>query len=241
MSLNPEVDGTSSLGQPAEVEVRNPYAIAAPVAPPAAYAPPPPQAPPWETQVVAAPAPAQAPAPARRRPGWIVPAAIAVVGLIVSGTLGYFLYATTGQRDTARHQLASTQATLADTEKQLAARKATDAYLSVYLTNSGRVMTEYQNVVACDTYVTCRTSSQEALTDMKSFQTARTTVAVPSSLASSDSQMGDALSAAIAADQEFINGLDTNNEAKIIEGFKKFNAAMLSFAKAESALAASLN
>ncbi len=102
-------------------------------------------------------------------------------------------------------------------------------------------MTEYQNVVACDTYATCRTSSQEALTDMKSFQTARTTVAVPSSLASSDSQMGDALSAAIAADQEFINGLDTNNQAKIDEGFKKFNAAMLSFAKAEAALAASLN
>src|SRR6266852_6028931 len=183
MSLNPDVDQIVPFGQPpngAEGEVHAPLTMVAPSpAPPVfavapAYEPPPPAASAWQS-APQAPGATWSPAPARKRSGWIVPAAIAVVGLIASGTLGYFLYTTTGQRDTARHQLASTQATLADTEKQLAARKATDAYLGVYLTNSGRVMTEYQNVVACDTYATCRTSSQEALTDMKSFQTARTT------------------------------------------------------------------
>jgi len=239
MSLNPEVEGTDALGQPAEAEVRNPYAIAAPVAPPVAYAPPPPQAPPWEAQVVAAPAPAQA--PARRRPGWILPAAIAVVGLIVSGTLGYFLYATTGQRDTARHQLASTQATLGDTEKQLAARKVTDAYLNMYVTNGGRVEADYQALFACNTYGACRSAAQDALTDMKAFQSARTSATVPSALASADSQLGDAISAAIAADQAVIKAMDAGDRTALDAAYSKLDAAMLSLAKAESALGSSLS
>ncbi len=245
MSLNPDIDAIGPLGQRtigAEADAATPLAVATPPIPlpvlniaPAYEPPAPPQAPPWEAQVVAVPA------RARKGRGWIVSAAVAVVGLIASGTLGYFLYTTTGQRDSARHELATTQATLKDTQGQLAARKATDAYVSMYVTNSGRLTTDYENVVICDSYVTCRTAAQDALTDMKQFQSARASATVPSALASADSQIGDALSAAIAADQEFISGMDTNNKAKIDEGYNKFNAAMLSFAKAESAIAAGLS
>lgn len=245
MSSSPDVDGNGSLGQPtdgADIEVRTAVAVAAPASivavPPAYEPPPPPQTPPWQAQLAAAPA--QAPVQARRRPRWIVPTAIAVVGIIASGTLGGILYATLGQRDSARHQLASTQATLTDTQKQLAARKATDTYMNLYVTHSGAVTTDYENVVACTTYVTCRTSAQDALTDMKAFQSARSSAVVPSALASADSQLGDALSAGIAAAQELITGMDTNDDAKIKEGFNKLDAAMLSFAKAESAIAATL-
>lgn len=241
MSINPDVDGIGPLGQQAngaQAEVTTPVAIATPPMPlhalsvaPAYEAPAPPQAPPWEAQVVAVPA------RARKRRGWIVAAAIAAVGLVASGTLGYFLYTTTGQRDAARHQLATTQATLKDTQGQLAARKATDAYLEMYESNSGRVMTEYENVVSCNSYATCRPAAQDLLTDLKAFQAARSTIAVPSALANADSEVGDALSAAIAADQELIIGMDTNDDAKIKDGFAKLPAAMLSFAKAEVVLA----
>jgi len=185
-------------------------------------------------------APVQAPAAPRRRPLWIVPTGIAVIGLIVAGTLGAFLYTTIGQRDSARHQLASTQATLTDTEKQLAARQTTDAYVKLYVLNSGQVTTDYENVTACDSYVTCRTSAQDMLTAMKAFQAARSGAAVPPALANADTLLGDSLSAAMAADQELITGMDTNDDAKIKEGFKKLDAVMLSFAKAESAIAAPL-
>jgi hypothetical protein len=244
----PDVDQIVPDGQPAggpEPEVRTPLAIVAPSpAPPIfavapAYAPPPPQAPPWESQPLAAPI--QAPAPARKRRGWIVTAAIAAVGLIASGTLGYFLYTTTGQRDTARHQLAATQATLTDTQAQLAARKATDAYVAMYITNSGKVTTEYENEVLCDSYFTCLTAAQSALNDMKQFQSARAAATVPSALASADSQTGDALSAAIAADQELITGMQNSDKTKFDDGYNKFNAAMLSFFKAESLMSAAIS
>ncbi len=241
MSINPDVDGIGPLGQQAngaQAEVAAPVAVATPPMPlpflniaPAFEPPAAPQAPPWEAQVVAVPA------RARKRRGWIVPAAIAAVGLIASGTLGYFLYTTTVQREAARHQLAAAQATLKDTQGQLAARKATDAYLEMYESNSGRVMTEYENVVACNSYATCRAAAQDLLTDLRAFQAARSGLAVPSALASADSEVGDALSAAIAADQELISGMDTNDDAKIKDGFAKLPAAMLSFAKAEVVLA----
>jgi hypothetical protein len=199
--------------------------------------PPPPQRPPWEAQVLAA----QAPAPARRgRPRWIVPTGIAVIGLILAGTLGGFLYTTIGQRDSARHQLASTQVTLTGTEKQLAVRQATDAYVKLYVLNSGKVTTEYENVVACDSYITCRMSAQDLLANMKAFQAARSGAVVPPALVNADTLLGDSLSAAMAADQELIVGMDINDDVKIKEGFKKLDAAMLSFAKAESAIAAPL-
>ncbi len=244
MSGMSEADGIVSLGQPtngAQAEVRAPVAIGTPpvfeVAPPY-VAPAPPQAPRWDAQLI--PAQTHVAPPARRRPRWIVPAAIAIVGLIASGTLGGFLYQTIGQRDAARHQVAATQATLTDTQQQLAARKATDAYVDMYVKNSGLVTTEYQNVVLCDSYVTCRTAAQEALIDMKAFQTARSSVTVPSVLANADSQIGDAISAAIAADQELITGMDTNDMTRVKDGFAKFDAAMLSYAKAQTALSASL-
>jgi hypothetical protein len=184
---------------------------------------------------------APAPAPARRgRPRWIVPTGIAVIGLILAGTLGGFLYTTIGQRDSARHQLASTQVTLTDTEKQLAVRQATDAYVKLYVLNSGKVTTEYENVVACDSYITCRMSAQDLLANMKAFQAARSGAVVPPALVNADTLLGDSLSAAMAADQELIVGMDINDDVKIKEGFKKLDAAMLSFAKAESAIAAPL-
>jgi hypothetical protein len=48
--------------------------------------------------------------------------------------------------------------------------------------------------------------------------------------------LGDALSAAIAGAQEFITGIDNNDRAKVKAGGEKVDAAMLSMAKAESAL-----
>jgi hypothetical protein len=244
MSLNPEngsfgippVGGDGEVGT--TVATAEPAPIVAVAIPPAYELPPPPQRAPWEAQVTAAPA--QAPAAPRGRPRWIVPTGIAVIGLIVAGTLGGFLYTTIGQRDTARHQLATTQATLTDTEKQLAARQTTDVYLKLYVLNSGKVTTDYENVTVCNSYVTCRTSSQDMLTDMKAFQAARSGAVVPAALATADTLLGDSLSAAMAADQELITGMDTNDDAKIKEGFKKLDAAMLSFAKAESAIAAPL-
>src|SRR4029077_7699894 len=166
MSVNPE---EASLGIPpvgGDGEVRTTVAVAEP-APivalqPTYELPPPPQAPPWGTQVAVAPA--QAPAAPRRRPRWIVPTGTAVLGLLAAGALGGFLYTTTGQRDAARRQLASTQATLTDTQKQLAERSTTDAYVKLYVLNSGKVTTDYENVTACDSYVTCRPSSQDMLT-----------------------------------------------------------------------------
>jgi hypothetical protein len=232
MSLNPDIQEIEPRGQPTngvESEAKTPLAIAPPYQPAAL-----PQAAPWEAQVVAVPA------RARRRPGWIVPVAIAVVGLVASGTLGYFLYNTTGQRDAARHQLAATKATLADASNQLAARKATDAYTQMYVLNSGKVQTDYQTLFVCDSYSTCRSAAQDALTDMKAFQSARAAATVPSALASADSQLGDALSAAIAADQQVITAMDGDDRAKLDAAYKKFNDALLSFAKAESALASAL-
>jgi len=242
MSVNPD---NGSFGIPpvgGDGEVGTTVAIAEPApmvaAQPTYELPPPPPTPLWRAQVVA---PAQAPAASRRRPRWMVPAGIAIIGLIASGTLGGFLYTTIGQRDTARHQLASTQATLTDTQKQLTARQTTDAYVRLYLLYSGKVTTDYENVTACNSYITCRTSAQDLLTDMKAFQAARSSAVVPAALANADTLLGDSLSAGMAADQELITGMDTADEAKIKEGFKKVDAAMLSFAKAESAIATPLS
>jgi len=242
MSVNPE---NGSFGIPpvgGDGEVGTTVAVAEPApmvaVQPIYQLPQPPQAPPWGAHVAVAPA--EAPATPRRRPRWIVPTGIVVIGLIVAGTLGGFLYTTIGQRDTARHQLTSTQATLTDTQKQFAARQATDAYVKLYVLNSGKVTTDYEYVTACNSYLTCRTSAQDMLTDMEAFQAARSSAVVPAALANADTLLGDSLSAAMAADQELITGMDTNDDTKIKEGFKKVDAAMLAFAKAESAIAAPL-
>ncbi|HEX7263590.1 MAG TPA: hypothetical protein VF383_05380 [Candidatus Dormibacteraeota bacterium] len=180
-------------------------------------------------------------APTRTRRGWIAPAVIALIGLIASGILGGFLVATVGQRDTARHQLASTQTTLAASEKKLAAANANYEYVHLYAVNSGLITTEYQNLILCDVYVACRAAAQNILTDMSSFQTARANAVVPPGLADADSQVGAALIAGIAADKELTSAMDAADTTKIQEGFKKLDTAMLAFARAESAVAASIS
>jgi len=184
---------------------------------------------------------------ARRRPGWLVPAAIAAVGLIASGGLGYLFYSTNGKLDATRQHLAATQTTLDSTKLELtnlqtdaANKKAVADYVSTYTVDAGRVSTDYGQVVACNSYSTCRTSAQQALQDMQAFQSDRQSAKVPASLSASDGQLGDSLSAGIAALQELISGMDNDNVKKVDDGFNKLNDSMLSMAKAESALGAEL-
>ena len=110
----------------------------------------------------------------------------------------------------------------------------------VFTVDAGKVSTDYGQVVACNSYSTCRTSAQQALQDMQAFQSDRRSASVPASLSASDSQLGDSLSAGIAALQELITGMDTDNVKKVDDGFNKLNDSMLSMAKAESALGAEL-
>ena len=183
----------------------------------------------------------------RARRQWKGAVAVGVVGIIGAGTLGYFLYATTGQRDAALRYAASTQATLtttqgtlATTQQTLEAGNETAAYTRMVVVDSGRVRTDYQKIIACSSFGSCRTAAQSALTDMQAFQADRAAAAAPTALASSDGMLRDALSAAIAADREIISGMDSGNVNKFLDGLHKLNAAMLSMAKAEAALGAEL-
>lgn len=194
--------------------------------------------------------PAETAKPKGGRPAWVVPGAIAAVGLIASGALGGLLVQTTNQRDAARHQLATTQAqlstantNLASTQDQLtstqtaASAKAVVAkYMDVYVTDGGRVQMDAQAFYACNTYAQCRPIIQQLLTDEQAFQTDRAGLTVPAELASADAMLKDGLSAAIAATHEFISGMDTDNAGQMKEGGAKFDAAMLSIGKAEVAL-----
>jgi hypothetical protein len=227
MSVNPEVDGIVTLPVHEPQELESP-----PTAPPA---------PPAEV-VVAATA-----TPARSRPRWLVPTAIAVIGLLVSGTLGYFVYSTIQQRDKLQVQLtvtkatlASTQSDLADAKTQAASKKVIADYVAMYIADEGKVQTDYANIDACDGYSACRTSAQQLLTDMQQFQADRKAATVPSTLASTDSSLGDALSAGIAGDQELIDGMDNNDMAKVKDGYNKIVGAMLTIAKAQTALGTEL-
>jgi uncharacterized membrane-anchored protein YhcB (DUF1043 family) len=197
---------------------------------------------------VPAPAPVTPFAPrVKSRPTWVLPIAIAAVGLIASGALGYLFYSTNNKLDATRHTLAQTQLTLDGTKQQLATaqadaatKKVTADYLNLYIADAGKVNTDYQLVVACTDYSSCRTSAQQALNDMQAFQSDRKAANVPSNLSTSDSELGDSLSAGIAALQELINGMDNNNMAKIKEGFNKLDASQLSMAKAEADLGSEL-
>jgi hypothetical protein len=277
MSLNPDYDGIVTLRPypngaeaepPAELPAATTVESAAPAAPAVdqapMWAPPelntPVQAiePVYRHEVpqealqlppppVMAPSTFVAPARPRSRPRWVVPAAIGAIGIIASGTLGYFLWSTTGQRDVARHQLASTQSTLAATESQLTsaqadatARKATADYVRLYVADGARVLTDDENMNICKGYSQCRTAAQQAMTDMQLFQFDRGKASVPTALANSDAMLGDALSAEIAAVQQVINGMDNNNVADIRDGWAKLDRAMLSMGKAEAALGAGL-
>lgn len=245
MSVNPESSGIVAF--PSRIpEVQDvPREVAAPAEPAVNLEPALPAEPP--VTAVAPPAPQSVPAPVRSRPRWLVSAAIAAVGVIALGALGYFLYTTTGQRDAARHQLASTQATLATTKDELsaaqsdaAAKKVTADYVSLFVANNGAVQTDYQNIVACNAYSECRTAAQQLLTDLQAFQQARSSAQVPPALSTSDATLGDSLSAAIAGTQEFISGMDNNDTAKVKDGAGKVDAAMLNMAKAEATLGTEL-
>jgi hypothetical protein len=233
MSIDPEYDRVITL-EPLP-NGHEPVPSEAPIATELAPAPP-------------APAPvAAAPKAVRRRPRWVVPAAIAAVGLIASGTLGYLFYSTNQKLNVTTQHLVATQTSLNSTKLQLsnlqqdaADKKAIADYVSMYTVDSGKVRTDYGQIIACNSFSTCRTSAQQALNDMQAFQSDRQSATVPSALTASDGQLGDSLSAGIAAVQELISGMDTDNVKKIDDGFSKINDSMLSLAKAESALGAEL-
>ena len=203
---------------------------------------------PREEEQPAAPIPwMEAPVRVRRSRGWILPAAIGLAGLIASGSLGALLLSTAGQRDDARHQVTATRATLASTQQHLsaaqseaAARKITADYVTFYVVDSGKVFTDYGTLLACNSFSECRTAAQQALNDLQAFQSQRSTASVPAALASSDGMLADALSAAIAASQELITGLDTDSVSKFKDAGHKFDRAILSLGKAETALGACL-
>ena len=185
--------------------------------------------------------------PRAARPAWFVPASAAAAAVLVVGGLGFTLYTTTQQRDVARHQLETAQAALGSTRDRLssaqadaAARQAVAAYVAVYVSDSAKVQTDYFDIVNCANFSECRTAAQQMLTDMQQFQADRAALTVPSALISSDNSLGDALSAAIAGDQEFITGIDNSDDAKAKEGGSKVDAAMLNVSKAEAALGAQL-
>jgi len=108
------------------------------------------------------------------------------------------------------------------------------------MADEGKVLSDYESVVGCSGYSECRTSAQQFETDMQSFQSDRKSATVPTRLESQDSDLGDALSAAIAGDQELITGMDNNDEGKWTDGGKKVDAAMLNLAKAEAAMGTAL-
>lgn len=223
MSTDPEYDRVITLEPPQQVQEQVPPELAI--------------------------APAPAPVEARRspRPKWLLPAAIAAVGLIASGSLGYLFYATNTKLTATQHGLAATQATLHSTQQQLttlqadaASKKTVADYMSMYTVDAGKVRTDYEQVVACNNYPTCRVSAQQALDDVQAFQSDRQSAAVPAALSASDGQLGDSLSAAIAALQELISGMDNSQVNKVKDGFSKLDDSMLAMAKAESALGAEL-
>ena len=223
MSANPEIEGIVTLPVPDQ-----------PITP-------------YEAPAVEVPTPRVDVSPKRPRPPWLASASVGAVALIASGALGYVAYAASQQRDGLHARLVTTTATLVATQDQLSAaqadartKKVTADYVAMYVANAGKVETDYSNLNACSTFSTCRTSSQQLLNDLQRFQTGRGQVTVPGAVAASDASLGDALSAAIAADQEIIDGMDTDSVNKFKDGFHKLDAAMLNVAKAEASLGSEL-
>ncbi len=184
-----------------------------------------------------APEPAPEVKAKRSRPSWLASASVGVVALVATGALGYTLYTTSRQRDATQAHLNATETTLAAARSDAAARKVTADYVALYIADSGKVHSDYQNEVTCDTYSQCRTVAQQLLSDLQAFQADRKSATVPSDLAGADADLGDALSAAIAGDQEFIVGMDDGDVGKMKEGGARVDAAMLNIAKAQVGLA----
>ena len=241
MSTDPEYNRVITLEpQP------NGHEQVPPEAPAAVGLPATPEAPALQPELVPVAAVA-APKPSKPRPKWLVPAALAAVGLIASGSLGYLFYSTNAKLNATQQRLAATQTSLDTTKLELtnlqadaSQKKAVADYVSMYTVDAGKVRTDYEQIVACNSYSTCRTSAQQALFDMQAFQSDRQSATVPSVLSASDGQLGDSLSAGIAALQELISGMDNGQVNKIKDGFSKLDDSMLSMAKAESALGAEL-
>ena len=187
--------------------------------------------------------PAASKSPGARRRGWILPVAIGAAALIVSGTLGGFLWSTVGERGIARHQLTESQRTVAATRQQLTAaqseaetRKVTSDYVMLIAVNGGQAVADYGALAACSSYGQCRTAAQQALGDFQTFQSDRAAATVPTDLANADGQLRDGLSAAIAALQELISGADNDDLKKVKDGAHKLDVALLAIGKAEAAL-----
>jgi hypothetical protein len=198
------------------------------------------------TEIVTLPVPEPPAEPAaeapvkKERPRWIASVAVGVVALIAAGTLGYLLNGTTQQLYATQHQLATTQTTLTAAQADAAKKKVVADYVSMYVAQSGKVETDYQNYFACNNFSTCRTTSQDLLTDLQTFQSARKSATVPSQLAGADADLGDAVSAAIAATQQIISALDTDDMTRFKDGDRKLNAAMLNVAKAQVSIGSNL-
>ena len=185
------------------------------------------------------------PVPVKRQRRWLLPVAIGVAGVIASGTLGGVLWSTIGQRDTARHQLVTSQQALTTTRVQLTAantdaatRKVTSDYVRLVTGEGGQAVADYATMAACNSFGQCRTSAQQTLTDLQGFQTQRAAATVPPGLTNADGALRDGLSAAIAAVQELITGADSDDLGKLKDGAKKLDAALLSIGKAEAAVGA---
>lgn len=186
------------------------------------------------------PAPAPEVKPKRSRPGWLASASVGVVAVVATGWLGSTLVTTTQHRDATQRQLTATQATLTAAQADAANKKVTADYVTLYVADSGKVQLDYQNFVACSNFTTCRTSSQELLTDLQAFQSARKSASVPPVVAGADAELGDALSAAIAATQQIISAMDSDDLTKFRDGEHKLDAAMLNVAKAQVSLGSRL-
>jgi hypothetical protein len=187
------------------------------------------------------------PARTRKRPAWVLPAAIAAVGLIASGTLGYFFYDTSNKLNATRHTLTTTQQNLeattqqlTNTKQELSTAQERAAYVAVIVAGYGKVETDYGVIAQCDSYGSCLGDAQQMLSDAQAFQASRQSANAPSDFSSADSQLGDSLTALIAGLQQYISGMESYDLNKIKAGAKKVDNAMLSLGKAESALAAQL-
>jgi hypothetical protein len=180
-------------------------------------------------------------APRRSKPAWIGSLAVGVVALIASGTLGFLTYSTTQERNATHRALATSQASLAAANADAATRLVKAKYVALYIKNDGKVQWDYQNWIRCDTYSECRTATQDLLNDLQAFQAAHKAASVPADLTGVDSDLSDALSAAIAADQQMINAMDNGNLTAFRAAYHRLDAAMLSIAKVETALGGQLS
>jgi len=215
MSANPEVDAIVALP-----------AVESPVEPTNGHA-----------ALAVAPAAPAAPAAPKRRPTWAGSLAVGVVALIASGSLGYLSYSTAQERNATRTALVATQGDLKDAQNKLelagadaATRLVTANYVALYTRDEGKVHWDYQNLLRCNSFGSCRTSAQDLRDDVAQFQADRKAANVPADLAGADRNLGDALSAAYAAAAQIVTAMDTGNLPRFKAGFTKLEAAMLSVA-----------